>query len=301
MRIAQNILAILLCIVLVASSLLLVLTLLLRNRVFDASFYIDVIARPAYPLLVRQAILSDLERQSSYVGVPIEVLEAGLDDATLVMKQRQHVVNLAGFLNREEDFVKPEYPSERFLEPLQSFMQDYAQSHQLAFGAEQQAQLREVAQDAAAIVQTHITLVDLSQFGDSTTFQRMRNLILSWSRQLILLLIPWLLSMLSLILIYRNDWRAWLNRILISLWLAGSLLLVPSLVLERFQLHRRLALETPYLLFAISHLLHDLLQYLIVWGLMLFFLSLVALLAIHMTKPIAKRQARPIYHERHAG
>lgn len=289
MRVLRSILSLVLCAILVLSSLLLVLGLLMRSRLFDASFYMGVIARPAYPLMVRQAILNDLEQQSNYVGVPLDVMESGLDDATLIMKQREHVANLAAFLNQEASFTKPQYPAELFYAPLEAFMKDYAVSHNLVFDAKQQEQLQDVAEDAAGLVQTHITLLDLSTLQNSASFQRIHTLVLAVSKRLVLASIPWLLALVLLIMLYRERWRSWLVRFLISMWLTGSLILVPSLVLERFQLHRRLALETPYLLFAVSHLLHDLLQFLIVWGLCLFVASSIGLVTTSLLTPVRKR------------
>lgn len=283
MRYLVQILSVFLCAVIVISTLLLLVSLFMRSLFFREDFYLDVIAAPAYQQLVRSAIVADLDRQSSYVGIPLDTLTAGLDETQIYMKQRQHVANLIVFLNFRADYSAPEFDAEPFLLSLRTFIDAYAAESGLEVTPDQLQQLQAVAEDAARIVQTHVTLIDLGQIKDSSAFQRIHRLVYNFSHRLTWAFIFWVIALIGLILLHVRQWRIWLNRSLISLWLAGSLLLVPTVVLDSFALHRRLAIETPYLQYAVRSLLQSAIRFFMLWGAGLFVLAILALLVLFFT------------------
>ncbi len=297
----KSVLAVLFCLILLVSSLLLAGALFLRQLVFNTQLYAGVIAGPSYQPLVKNAILDDLERQANYVGIPLEVLAAGLDDSRVYMMQRQHIENLVTFLNFQDTFRKPVYPADLFREPLQRFIEDYAAAEKLTITEQQLELLDEVAASSAEIVQTHTTLIDLGQLEGSSTFQHSHRLVYDLSHRLSLAVFSWLAALLGLILLNTRAWRSWLNQILTTFWLCGSLMLVPTLVLDRFALHQRLALETPYLRVAVSRLLQRLIQFFLFWGGSLFALSSVALMVLFLTRPGAGSKKKETAVRRPAG
>lgn len=297
----RSVLAVLLCLILLVSSFLLVGALFLRQLVFNTQLYAGVIAGPSYQPLVKNSILDDLKRQANYVDIPLEVLAAGLDDALIYMMQRQHIENLVAFLNFQDTFRKPVYPADLFREPLQRFIEDYAAAENITVTEQQLELLDEVAASSAEIVQMHTTLIDLGQLERSSSFQRVHRLIYDLSHRLSLAVFSWLAALLGLILLRTRAWRTWLNQILTTFWLYGSLLLVPTIVLDRFALHRRLALETPYLRVAVSRLLQRLIQFFLFWGGTIFVLSSLALIVLFLTRPGAGRKKKETTLQRFAG
>ncbi|MDW7656326.1 MAG: hypothetical protein SCM11_04035 [Bacillota bacterium] len=292
MRWYQQALSILLCAVIVISTLLMLTALFMRNLIFNEGFYLDVISSPAYQPLVRSAIVTDLDRQSSYVGIPLEVLTDGLDETMVYMKQRQHVANIVAFLNFRADYVSPEFSAETFTAALRLFIEDYAAANNLEVTSDQLEQLEEVAEDAALIVQNHVTLLDLSQIKNSGAFQRVHLLIYNLSHRLAYAFLFWAAALICLIFLHVRSWRTWLNRSLISLWLAGSLLLVPTIVLDRFALHQRLAIDTPYLQYAVRALLQAIIHFYMIWGAALFGLASLALIILFFTNS-TDRSSKP--------
>jgi hypothetical protein len=284
MRWYQHILSILLCAVIVISTLLLLTAMFMRNLIFNENFYLDVISSPAYQPLVRSAIVTDLDRQSSYVGIPLEVLTGGLDETQVYMKQRQHVANIVAFLNYRANYVAPAFSAEPFVVSLRAFINDYAAENGLEVTQDQLAQLEDVAADAALIVQNHVTLLDLGQIKNSSSFQRTHLLVYNLSHRLAWAFLFWAAALVCLVVLHVRSWRTWLNRFLVSLWLAGSLLLVPTIVLDRFSLHRRLAIETPYLQFAVRSLLQTIIRFYMIWGAALFILASLALVIVFLTR-----------------
>jgi len=148
----------------------------LSQTLFSAAHYQRLITRPDYLPLVRQAIEHDLQAQASYAGVPDEVLFAGLDNDTIHLQLRQHVVNFATALNSQaasptsvtptpstDPTVKSHplsYPSEHFLTPLRAYLEQHNQALGQVTTPDQLLAIEEVADRAAATVLTHIILVD---------------------------------------------------------------------------------------------------------------------------------------------
>ena len=281
-------LSLILCLVIVVSSLMVIGGFFLRNTLFGDQFYQQIIASPIYLPMVKEAIRADFAAQSAYIGIPVEYLENGLDDATLYMMERNHIDNAVAFLNYEADFVKPTYPAGLFYDQLVPFIKSFAAANGQTVTEDQLNQLKAVAADAALIVQQNVCLLDLDLVRQSALFQRVHRLLYQLSYRLIWAAALLLLSIAALIVLNRQSWRSWLNQVLISFWLAGSLLLAPFLVLELFALPRRLAIETAYLKYALDRLLTGANQFFIFWGASIFFITSVALVTLFMTKPKRK-------------
>lgn len=172
----------------------------LSQTLFSAAHYQRLITRPGYLPLVRQAIEHDLQAQASYAGVPDEVLFAGLDNDTIHLQLRQHVVNFAAALNSQAASpaaVTPasstdtptnradpattshtlSYPSEQFLTPLRAYLEQHNQALGQQTTPDQLLAIEEVADQAAATVLTHIILVDPAAFQSISLVQQTLSLL----------------------------------------------------------------------------------------------------------------------------
>lgn len=299
MKLLKTSLAIVLCLLLLISSLLLLSSLFLRNLVFSTTLYADVISAPAYQSMVYHAIVEDLEKQGRYVDIPADVLAQGLDQSVIYVMQQQHIANLVDFLNFRADFETLVYPAERFRAPLQQFIETYAAEHNITVTDDQLELLDAVAEDSSAIVQLHTTLIDLSQIKDISAFQRGHQLIVTISHRLWLASIVWIMALLGLIGLNWRRWRVWLNQVMVTLWLFSSLLMIPMMVLDSIKLHRRLALETSYLQFAVGQAIHSMIQFFLLWGTALFLISSLTLIFLFVTRQEAGRKKTSHHHLSH--
>lgn len=290
MKIGRKLVSFLLCAIFLFSSLLLLGSHFIRNQLFGSSFYRDVIASPAYLPLVRREISTELERQGRFVDIPPAVLEAGIDESLLYMRMQDHISNLVDFLNFRTSLARIEYPRDMFLEPILVYVEDMADELNLQIDQEQVELLEEVAADSARITMTHINLFDLDQISESTAFRRLHRLLYDLGDRLRLSALTLIVSLTGLILLHMRSWRTWLKQVLVCIWLVGSTLLVPSAVLSTFNLHRRLALETPYLQYAVSRLLEKVIWFFIAWGIVVFTVSTISLAAMYITDPVKKRK-----------
>jgi hypothetical protein len=258
--------SVLLCFILVASSLVLAGSLVLRSTIFSADFFRQAISAPEYLPLVRKAIDADLMAQSSYVGIPVETLSAGIDDATLYVMISKHVDNVAAYMNGQADYTLATYPADRIYAILETYMKNTAKKEGYTPSAEQYTLLHAVADDTAKIVQDHSAVFDLGLVNQLSIFKKIHLLLYRLANLGSAALVTILAACLALILINRRDWRQWLRYILTSFWLTASVILVPTVVLQAFGLTRRLALETGYLKFAVDELMTAANTNLIFWS-----------------------------------
>lgn len=290
--------SIILCLVIIVSSLLIIAGLFMRQTLFADKFYRQIIASPLYLPMVKEAILTDLAVQSAYVDIPVTYLEAGLDDATLYMMARSHIDNTVDFLNFKADYVKPVYSARLFYEQLVVFINKNAADNHQTVTREQLEQLQDVATDSAAIVQQKICLINLEPVRQFDLFQRMHHLLYLLSVRLIWAAVLLLPALAALFALNWPSWRTGLNLSLISIWLTGSLMLVPSLVLQFYRLPSRLAIETAYLKFAFDQLLTKANQFFLLWGSCFFLITSGAMIALFLTKPHKKHHHQVIHTDR---
>lgn len=277
--------SVLLSLVLIVSSLVLLGCLMLRETLFSASYYRTAIAAPEYLPLVRAAIENDLQAQSSYVGIPAETLTAGLDDARIYVLISRHLANVAAYLNGMAPYQPMTYPADAFQEPLNTFIQTYAAANGTAVTAEQTTLLTAVATDSAAIVDSHVNLIDLNRVTSQPLFQQAHRWLYQAQRLALPALLTLAVSGLLLSLLHGRRWRMSLGYALTATWLAASLVLVPAVVLQAYGLTRRLAIQSGYLKFAVDTLLAKANNLLIFWGALFFVLTASGLLFLLLSEP----------------
>jgi len=265
--------------VLVIGLLGLMLSQFLQATIFSLDFFERSIVSSSYISKVHEAIQEDFEGQSSYVGVPADVLTAGLDDTLLYLLIVDHLENLNDVLRLRTEYQPVTYPADGFYRSLESYINTYAADNDLTVSAEQLAQLQDVADDSAAIVAQHINLFDLDLVAGTSLFSRALNILnraAGWGTISMLLILA---GLLGLLVINWRRWRSSLLSIFSTLWLTASLVLIPSLVLHWFGLPRRLSLGTGYLKQAADAWLTNANNYLLIIGAIGFMISSAYLLA----------------------
>lgn len=270
----------------------LMLSQFLQATFFSFDFFERSIVSSTYIEKVHAAIIEDLEGQSSYVGVPAEVLEAGLDDTRIYLLIVDHLENVNDFFLMQAEFQAVTYPVDLFYSPLETFIIDYAAANNTVVSAEQLTQLEAVAADSAEIVAQHINLFDVDLVFGSSLFLKalgILNRVAGWTTQSILLII---LSLGGMLALYWRAWRTGLASAFVAIWLTGSLVLIPALVLSWFGLPRRLSLGTGYLKLAADNWLTNANNFLLATGATLFLVSTAYLLTHFFLSEKRRQRAR---------
>ncbi len=269
--------------------LLLLVSVWLRSTIFSERYYQQVIANSDYLPLVHQSIEESLQAQASYVGVPDEVLFAGIDDDQIHILLRKHVDNVAAVLNGQADIQPLTYPSEQFLAPLTVYLDAQNKQSGQVTTPEQTTALREVADQSAAIVVTHSTLINLTGLLKYSLVVRIITMLDAISRQTLLFSALLVLTLGISGILLRKNWRSWLRIILIGGWLSVSLILVPSIVLHYFGLTQRLSISTPYFKYAIDQLLTSANIFMIFWSGLVFAITSLGLITLTVARTVNLR------------
>lgn len=290
----KSVSAVFLCILIVLASLSAVFSYFVRSTILSEDFYLGVVATPTYISMVKDAINADFKAQSSYVGIPEEVFASTLDDAELHLMLRKHIASVTAYLNGLSDYSEPEYPMDLLTGPLYAYLEQQSAATGTAPTQDQYDQLASVAKDSAVIIQNQVCLIDLNLVKDRGIFQTAHAQLLHLKN----LFVPSLLAMAAcsalLVLLYLREWRKWLNGILVSLWVTGTMLMVPTLVLQITGLTRRLAIKTAYLKYFVDSVLSDMNLYFLVLGILIFGITSVSLIALKWTHHHTESRRRSV-------
>lgn len=282
---------VLLCILIALSSLSAIFSNFMRSSILSQDFFLGIVATPSYLSMVKDAIKTEFKAQSSYVGIPEEVLNSTLDDASLHLMLRSHIASATAYLNGLAPFDKPVYPEELLTAPLLAWLDQTAEAQGMSPTQEQKDQMTVVARDSGAIIQKQICLIDLDLVRERGAFQNLLQVMLRIRDGFVPSVLLMFASCVLLIILHIKNWRVWLHGILISFWMTGTLVMVPSLVLRFSGLTRRLAISTPYLKYAVDAILSDMNLYFLLWGILLFSITSVSLCILTWTyHPVRKEK-----------
>lgn len=285
---------------LVITSIALIGSLTLRTTVFSSDWYLTVFSNQDYLDSLRTAIEESLAEQGRYVDVPAEVLVQGLQDRQTYVVVRKNVENAVDFLNGRNAFSLPAYPIELFHDPLKAYAQEMNAAGGMILSAEQEKLLTDIAADSAGIVQREASLLNLSIIQNARLFQSAHRA-LAIARSLTLPAgIAIALLLMVLMLLHRRRLRRFLQLSSISFWIAGALVSVPLIVLDRSGLMRRLSISQAHVKFAADYLLSGLVRTTLGYGLAMLVVASACLLTLFFVEERARDQERRMRNkERH--
>ncbi|MCD6321832.1 MAG: hypothetical protein J7L77_02285, partial [Clostridiales bacterium] len=241
-------------------------------------YYLQLLKSDEYIHLVKDAIKSDVEAQSSYVGIPPKTLLTGLNDQLLNAQLNEYMINTADYLNFKSDYTKPNYPADIFIPALKSFLDADAKTNNYVPTTEQYSLLNEVAKDTSKIIEKHIDLFQLELFKEASSFNKLHEHIYNISNHGLCVLWGWLFAISCLFFLHYHQLKKWLLYQFTSFWIVGSLISIPAIVLILFNLVQRLSIDTPYIKYAFEILLTSFIGHFLNWGLLFFLLSSMGLI-----------------------
>lgn len=284
--------AVLLSFMLAISFFVIVISLFLQHTILSEGFYQRVTQSPAYQFHLKQSINNELLTKSNFTAIPIEHLQAGLDDNLLDRIVETHIKNTTAFLNYQPEFTPIEYPDDKFYAPLVKFIEEHGQTDNYEPTKEQYELLSDVAADSARMVERHANIINLDLVKDISAFKRLHRAMYDASKLFAPSLAAFVVAAGIIALMFRREWRKTLSYILTSLWISGAMLAVPAIVTDIYALPRRLAIETPYLKYAIDTWLTAANRYILLWGVSVFTISTVGLTFSYFTQKHLKRRRK---------
>lgn len=287
---------VLLSILIVLSSLTAIFSYFVKATILSEDFYLGIVATPTYLSMVKEAINTQFQAQSSYVAIPEEVFASTLDDAALHLMLRKHIASATAYLNGLAAFEKPVYPQELLTGPLYAYLEQQSSLEGTVPTQNQYDLVTQVAVDSGTIIQNQICLIDLDLVKDRGAFQSAHQTILTLKDGFVPSVLLLFAACVLLVLLNRKVWRTWLNGILVSFWIVGTLLMVPTLVLQNSGLTRRLSIETGYLKYFVDSVLTDMNLYFLLWGVLLFTVTSAAMCVLKWTYHAPRKKSDHILH-----
>ena len=288
----KAIIAVLLSFLLAMSFFVIIISLFLQHTILNIDFYQSVTQSPAYQFHLKQSINNELVTKSNFTAIPLEHLQAGLDEKLIDQIVENHIKNTTAFLNYEPEFTPIVYPDEKFYEPLVQFIEEHGRTENYEPTDEQYELLADVASDSARMIERHASIINLDLVKDISAFQRLHRAIHDASLLFVPSLLAFLVAAGIIALMFRRDWRSTLTYTLTSLWIAGAMLAVPAIVTDIYALPRRLAIETPYLKYAIDAWLTSANRYILIWGVAILVLSTLGLTLSYFSQKHLKRKRK---------
>jgi hypothetical protein len=282
-NILKVIASVILCTILVVSSLAAILSFYIRSNLLSQEFYLGVVADPSYMEMVKNAIHLEFESQSSYVGIPVEVFDESLNDSQLHLMLRKHIEYAVNYLDGLAPYTEPVYPVEYVRDPLYAYLEKTSKEQGTEPAADQYSQIDLVAADSAALIQKHICVIDLNLVNSHAAFKSLLGGLNNIKDLYIPAILVGLGAIFLLVLLSGKKWRTGLARIMTAFWISGGILLVPMLALRITGLTGRISLETGYFKFFVDTVLKNMNFYFLLWGLLLFLISSTALILLKVT------------------
>ena len=250
----------------------------INSTILSEDFYLNVSDSDVYSTKVMKAIENDVQAQSSYVGIPSGILLKGFELQILQKYLNEYMLNTVDFMNLRTDYIPTVFPVDFFLPALTEFLEEDAELNSYIPSSEQYDLLKVVAADTSHIIDKHIDLFQLNMFKNVGFFRQAHKILYQISRLGLPALWILLLAGSCLVLLHRKNLHIWLFYQFTSFWIFGSLLTIPVIVLEGYRLTRRIAIELPYLKYAVDMFLTNISMHLLYRGLLIFLLSSMGLI-----------------------
>ena len=273
----KTIISIILCVLLTTGILVFVVVSTLNAAIFSGNFLSDISDSQDYSNMVMSAIQKDVEAQSSYVGIPADVLLEGFDKEILQVKLNEYVKTTVDFLNYRADFIQMDFPDDFFIPPLTAFLESEASANDYVPTDEQYKLIEEVSWDTSKIIEKHIDLFQLKLLSKATFFKELHHRLYFAGQMGLPALWVILICISCLFMLHGFDTGSALFLQFTSFWTAGCLISIPMTVLGSLQLTTRLAIETPYLKYAVDTVLTNVSDFALFLGILLFILSSIGL------------------------
>lgn len=261
------------------SLMFVVFSLFVQSTILSNAFYDKITPQSDYVPLIKKAIIKDLMAQSSYVNIPIETLEAGLDDKVIFLLIKANNHNASKFFALKSDYITSKYPSTLFKDKLLIFIEDYASKNKIEVSQQQLNLLDTVASDSAKIVDRHTNLINIDLFNKIDEFKIIQKIIFNIGKFLIIGVILLIVLICSIIIICRKNKSSALLYIFSSVWITGVLVAVPAIMFGISGLSNRLAIKTEHIKLALDNAFFTMNSYFVIFGGILFIVATIVLVA----------------------
>jgi hypothetical protein len=238
-------------------SIALMLSIFTRTTLLNQDFYLKSLEKSSYFTFQREEIDDGFKNYSLITSIPQEVFSRAVSDEAIRTITTDNINNTLAYMKHESGYRGVQIDES----PIDTSVREY-----VAGKVGEGSQLSTVTKEAAAIVNRHAALFDVSAVIKYSQFQSFRNALYTAYNKLYVIAAMLLFLILSLFLVSRKKagtFQLWLGGALV----AGSLvILVPSLMGLFFNIPYRFPVENYYLKVGLSSIALGCLRNLVITG-----------------------------------
>lgn len=267
-----------------------ILTSFLKQVLFNAEDINGQLNNSEYYTQLSENLAEQYQTMSLQTSIPQSIfVDATSDTFALQNLSKQNNIEAIGFLTVANEDYNPKVNRELFVEPITSYLQNYAAENNIPFDESLQAQADIIIDDAAAILESHTTLFNLKNVVAFSQFQTLRKAIYtiveySYVVPVAMLLFAELLALLNRKKVYRAF--IWIGSALVS----GSLfVIIPSIVAIVLRIPQRITISEVYINTALRTLSQHYLNYFLISGILVLLLGIACLAGYYFVSK-AKRE-----------
>jgi hypothetical protein len=242
-RILKEALKFLLGLGIMFSSIALALSIFTHTALLNQEFYINSLEKSSYFTYLREEIDNGFNNYSLITSIPKDVFKEAVSDSEIKSLATENIRNTMSYMRYEGDYTDKRIDATG----LDTAMKDYASGL-----TGEASQLSTVTKEAAAIVNSHAVLFDVSRVAKYSQFQSVRQAVFTAYKNVYSIAAVLALMVLGMFLLSRKSAGVF------QLWIGGSLLaaslvlLVPSVMGIIFNIPYRFPVENYYLKVALS-------------------------------------------------
>jgi hypothetical protein len=224
-------------------SIVLAISIFTHTTMLNQDFYLNSLEKSSYFTYLNQEIDDSFRNYSLITSIPEEVFSSSVSDDEIRNLTTDNINNTMAYMKNEKDYVD---------EKIEVGSLDSALKKYVSGISGEGSQLSTVTEEAAAIVNSHAVLFDVSAVMKYSQFQSLRHMLYTAYSKLYIIAAAFAVLIILLFILYReNSW-------LFKLWIGGALIaaslviLVPTLMGFIFNIPYRFAVENYYLKVALS-------------------------------------------------
>jgi hypothetical protein len=227
-------------------SLIFALSIFTRTTVLNPTFYMHTLEKHSYFTYLEQEIKEGFANYSLITSIPAAVFRGAVSSEEIKSLTRANIQNTTAYLKHQSDYADTELDKSGI---------DLAVRKYASGLSGEESQLSTVTEEAAAIVNSHATLFDVSAVKKYSQFQSLREALYAVYRSLFFSAAG--LLVLALFLFILSKGKKWTFQI----WLGGAVLaaslivLVPAIMGLIFNVPYRFAVENYYLKVGLSSIM----------------------------------------------
>lgn len=244
-----------------------------------------------------EQLSSDLTKQyqtmSLQTSIPVNIFV----DATSDTYELQHLSKLnnteaISYLSIANEDYAPKTERELFVEPITTYIQNYAVENNIPFDENMQMQTDVIIDDAAAILESHTTLFNLKNVIAIPQFQKVRKVIYTiveyaYIVPVAILVVAELIALLNRKKVYRA--LIWIG----SAFVSGSLfVIIPAVVALILRIPQRITISEDYINTALRTLSQGYMNYFFIGGGLLLLMGSACLAGYYLISKTKREKYR---------